>query len=67
MPEINTGAAASGASGSFRLCVEMSTQVAAKKYPFISRSGSTLKILVFKARSPRMNVGFFNRDHKMLR
>jgi hypothetical protein len=45
----------------------MSTQVAAKKYPFISRSGSTLKILVFKARSPRMNVGFFNRDHKMLR
>jgi hypothetical protein len=28
---------------------------------FVSRSGSTPKFWVFKARSPRMNVGFFNR------
>jgi hypothetical protein len=32
-----------------------------EKYQFVSRSGSTLKFWVFKARSPCLNVGFFNR------
>ena len=35
--------------------------LAAKKYQFVTRSGSGPKFWVFKARSPRMNVGFFNR------
>jgi len=38
-----------------------------KKYQFVNRSGSTPKFWIFKARSPRMNVGFFNRYHEMLR
>jgi hypothetical protein len=35
--------------------------LAARKYQFVTRSGSGPKFWVFKARSPRMNVGFFNR------
>jgi hypothetical protein len=33
----------------------------AKKYQFVTRSGSGPNFWVFKARSPRMNVGFLNR------
>src|ERR1019366_2042874 len=33
----------------------------AKKYQFLTRFASGPKFWVFKARSPRMNVGFFNR------
>jgi hypothetical protein len=32
-----------------------------KKYQFVTRSGWTLKFWIFKVRSQRMNVGFFNR------
>jgi hypothetical protein len=47
--------------------IDTSVFLTAKKYQFVSRSGSTLKFWVFKARSPSLNVGFFNRYHKMLR
>jgi len=37
------------------------SSVAAKKYQFLTRSESGPKYWIFNTRSPRMNVGFFNR------